>query len=123
MKQLEPFWYETAPYLYSVAGMAAVLSMSYWGILFGMLLITLSAYIMGMRKIYRKIGRKPLRGDSKLRRNLPQKPTESAFSSAIVRQANLSANRQPEAPLSIFNKNSQLDGIEVRELNGPNLRR
>ncbi len=67
MKNLEPLWYELSPYLYGIAGVAAILITDALGEVFGILLLTAAATIVGMRKSYReheekkRLGRKPWR--------------------------------------------------------------
>lgn len=55
MNGLEPLWYEVSPYLYGFAGVAAILLTDALGEVFGILLLTAAATIVGMRKSYREL--------------------------------------------------------------------
>jgi multisubunit Na+/H+ antiporter MnhC subunit len=55
MKGFEPFWYETSPYIYILVGVFAILASDTLSKVFGIVLLTAAATIIGMRISYRRI--------------------------------------------------------------------
>ncbi len=55
MKGLEPLWYEISPYVYGIIGIAAILISDTIGEIFGAILLTAAATIVGMRRNYRRL--------------------------------------------------------------------
>ncbi len=54
MDKLEPLWYEVSPYVYGMIGFFSILTTNTMAKLFGAVLLSAAATILGMRKIYRE---------------------------------------------------------------------
>jgi hypothetical protein len=55
MNKLEPLWYELSPYVYFLTGSFAIFKFDGTAKIFGVLLLTAAATIIGMRTSYREI--------------------------------------------------------------------
>ena len=55
VNKLEPLWYELSPYVYFVTGIIAIFKFDGMAKIFGILLLTAAATMIGMRKSYREI--------------------------------------------------------------------
>lgn len=50
----EAIWYESAPFIYAIAGIASLMSDSRLAVVSGVLLLTASSTILRLRWVYRK---------------------------------------------------------------------